>query len=235
MAAEHGFALVHGAGLGAWIWAPVVPHLGSPALAIDLPGRGERSGHARTVGMEAAVQAVVAAIRGGGVDRVVLVGHSLGATVALGAASRLGDRVARVVLVGGGVPPSGANYFSAVPTGERLFLRIVVRLRMAPPKAAIRRALCTDLDESTTRTVVERTVLPEPRGMYTEAVDWSGIPAQTRLTYVKLLGDRAVSPALQDRFITRLGRADVITIDTGHLPMLSRPEELAAALEKTTC
>ena len=37
------FVLVHGAGMGANCWDPLLPFLDRPALAVDLPGRGSRA------------------------------------------------------------------------------------------------------------------------------------------------------------------------------------------------
>ncbi|MGH9033681.1 MAG: alpha/beta fold hydrolase [Acidimicrobiia bacterium] len=233
MSADADFVLVHGAGLGAWIWERLLQHLPSPALAVDLPGRGANPAPRSAVGMHAAVRSLTAEVADWTEDPVVLVGHSLGAMVALGAASQLGDRVRRVVLVGGGVGRSGASYFAVLPTRVRIPLRLVTRLRIPAPRAAIRRTLCNDLDADTAALVASRTKLPEPRRMYTEPVSWDAIPASVPLTYVKLLRDRAVSPDLQDRFATNLGRAKVVTLDTGHLPMLGKPEDLAAVLTRT--
>ncbi len=36
-----GFVLLHGAGLGAWVWEELISNLKYPCLAIDLPGRGK--------------------------------------------------------------------------------------------------------------------------------------------------------------------------------------------------
>ena len=39
--ADAHFLLMHGAGLGSWIWDGFIPELNAPAEAIDLPGRGD--------------------------------------------------------------------------------------------------------------------------------------------------------------------------------------------------
>ncbi|HEX6310534.1 MAG TPA: alpha/beta hydrolase [Acidimicrobiia bacterium] len=232
MGSEPGFVLVHGAGLGAWIWDPLIARLSRPALAIDLPGRGSRPAPRRSVGMSAAIEAVAAEARAWGDRPLVLVGHSLGGVVALGAAAELGPRVQRVVLVGGGAVPSGMSYFAALPTRDRWALKLAAALRIPAPAAAVRRVLCHDLDDDTAELVVERTALPEPWRMYGEKVHWDALSRSVPMTYVKLLQDRAVSPALQERFASYLRRPDVLTIDSGHLPMLgSRLPTLATALE----
>jgi pimeloyl-ACP methyl ester carboxylesterase len=233
---EAGLVLVHGAGMGAWIWDPLVASLGRPALAVDLPGHGSEAIPRRDVRMQAAVTAVAEAAAGWDDRALVLVGHSLGGVVALGAAARLPARTRAVVLVGGGAVPSGASYFSALPARDRLALKLAARLRIRAPAAAIRRVLCNDLDEPTAELVAERTSLPEPWRMYAEPVTWDAIPPMVPMTYVKLLRDRAASPPLQDRFASYLREPDVVTLDTGHLPMLGpKRAELVEILRRTLC
>jgi hypothetical protein len=50
--------------------------------------------------------------------------------------------------------------------------------------------------------------------------------------YVMCLQDRAIKPALQRLMLERAGCDPVIEIDTDHLVWASRPDELAAALDR---
>jgi hypothetical protein len=50
-------------------------------------------------------------------------------------------------------------------------------------------------------------------------------------TYIKLLRDRTIRPAQQDRMIANLGDAHVLQLDAGHDAMLSQPAELAALID----
>jgi pimeloyl-ACP methyl ester carboxylesterase len=52
------------------------------------------------------------------------------------------------------------------------------------------------------------------------------------ITYLRAALDRAVPLALQDEMIGRLpGSPDVVTWDCGHIPAVTRPDELVALLE----
>jgi pimeloyl-ACP methyl ester carboxylesterase len=77
------FVLVHGGGVGAWSWAAVVRQmekLGDRALAVDLPGRGENRPDPKTITLSTHVDFVTAFIEDRGLDRVILVAHSMGGT-----------------------------------------------------------------------------------------------------------------------------------------------------------
>jgi virginiamycin B lyase len=68
-------------------------------IRLDLAGHGESGRTRKAWTMEAFGDDVAAVVRAAGLPRVVLVGHSMGALVALEAAARLKDRVAAVIPV----------------------------------------------------------------------------------------------------------------------------------------
>ena len=105
--------LIHGAGASSAIWMMVLARLGraTRAVAIDLPGHGPsppgNPGDAVSIaGYRDATGALAAALCLG---RSVLVGHSMGALVAVEAALAWPDKVAALVLCGaaGRLPVSG--------------------------------------------------------------------------------------------------------------------------------
>lgn len=218
--------LLHGAGLGRWIWDRVLPHLTVPAEALDLPGRTE----GRNPG-DVTLQECIDFTAGRARDDSVLVGHSFSAQIALGVASA--RRVAGVVLVGGVVPESGRSFVSLLPFPQRLVLTLMLkraRNGIRLPQSLVKKEYCNDLDAATTEAVLAK-VVPEAPHIYLDRLEWS-LPAFYPRTYVKLLNDRSVKPSQQDRMIARLHSPRVETLDTGHLPMLGRPAELAAVLNR---
>ncbi|HEY1584784.1 MAG TPA: alpha/beta fold hydrolase, partial [Polyangia bacterium] len=98
---------VHGAGSSSVVWMDVVRRL-SPerrVVAPDLPGHGQSDRwHPPddvTIAMyRDAVGTVCAQLK---IERAVLVGHSMGALIALAAAAAWPERVAGLILVNGGV------------------------------------------------------------------------------------------------------------------------------------
>jgi pimeloyl-ACP methyl ester carboxylesterase len=214
--------LLHGAGLGAWIWDRVLPHLLLPARALDLPGRGDGTPPG-DVTLEQSVQFVTRHIG----DDTVIVGHSFGAMIALAAATR---KRAAVIAVGGVTPESGKTFLSIIPFPQRLFLGVMLRRAkngIAIPPSIVRKGYCNDLDRETTELVL-RKMTPEAPRLYLDAVDWSPhAPA-----YVKLLHDQSAKPKEQNRMIERMHATRVETLRTGHLPMLAQPQETAAVLNR---
>ncbi len=127
--------LVHGitASHRSWQWlAELLP--GVRLIAPDLRGRGRS--HPGTLagrpsGMAGHADDMVAVLDHLGVDRTLVVGHSMGAFVGVVLADRHPDRVARLLLVDGGLPlavPAGLSTEEVIayvlgPTAERLAMR----------------------------------------------------------------------------------------------------------------
>lgn len=218
--------LLHGAGTGAWVWERVVAALTVPAVALDVPGR--RPG----VTPQKCAAGLAGELDRRGVDRLVVVLHSLAGVLAPGLADRLGDRLAGCIYVAGVVPPDGGAFVDALPLPNRLILRLLFRLKqngLTPSPAMIRRELCNDLDEADAERVVARYEAEMP-GLYLSAA--GPMPTRPRCSYIRLLKDRSVPIALQDAMIARLPVPRVDDVDAGHLAMLSAPAALAAVLER---
>ena len=216
--------LLHGAGLGAWIWDRVLPYLLLPARALDLPGRGDGTPPGE-VTVEQSVQHVLDHMG----DDTAIVGHSFGAMIALAAASR---KKAQVIAIGGVTPESGESFLSLLPLPQRLILGWMIRRShdgVALPAGITRKQYCNDLDHDTTEMVLRKLTREAPR-LYLDPVHWSPqAPA-----YVKLLRDAGMKQKEQDRMIERMHATRVESLKTGHLPMLGQPQETAAVLNRLT-
>lgn len=88
----------------------------------------------------------------------------------------------------------------------------------------IRSGLCNDLDEQDCAEVIAKYAHEFP-GLYTTPV--AGPPAVVPSTYIRLTQDGSVSVTAQNRMISALAQPQVFDLDAGHLPMLSRPNEVA--------
>ncbi|MET0736035.1 MAG: alpha/beta fold hydrolase [Microbacterium sp.] len=124
--------LIHGVTSSHLAWPFVVDRLpGVRAIAPDLRGRGASSDLGGPAGMKAHADDLAAVLDALGIERILVVGHSMGAFVSVVFAHLHPERVTRLVLVDGGLPldvPAGLDADTMVatilgPTAARLSMR----------------------------------------------------------------------------------------------------------------
>ncbi len=223
---------VHGACVedGAWWWSRVAdllrPH-GIDSIAARLPSCGETGVPPGDGGPSLAAD--VAELRGvlAHIGPAILVAHSYGGVVATAAAGA-GD-VRHLVYVDSFLPAAGesladlggppAPYLDVTPDGTfGVRIDLAGKLFLHDCDAdAVEGAFARLTRQSTAATA-------EP---VTEAA-WTTIPS----TYLVCADDRATPPELQRAQARRAGRT--VELPTGHRPMLSRPDLLAAEVVAVT-
>lgn len=96
-----------GLGSSGVVWTPLARALpNARVVAPDLRGRGASVGMTGPSGLRAHARDVAAVAEELDLHDVVVVGHSMGAFLAPVVAQEIGDRVSRLVLVDGGIPPA---------------------------------------------------------------------------------------------------------------------------------
>ncbi|MBL8521863.1 MAG: alpha/beta hydrolase [Betaproteobacteria bacterium] len=97
---------IHGSANDHSVWtyqARWFAHHGWNALAPDLPGHGKSFGAPRA-SVEAYADWIVNLLDNGGIEKAVLVGHSMGSLAVLDCVARYPSRATKAVLIGCGVP-----------------------------------------------------------------------------------------------------------------------------------
>jgi pimeloyl-ACP methyl ester carboxylesterase len=240
------FVLVHGGFHGAWCWSRVIPELqriGHEAVAVDLPGHGERSGEGAPTTFEGRVGAIVGVVRPGD----VLVGHSGGGFDITHAADAVPDLISHVCYLAAGLPREGRTWPEAMAlradgtmadfdaAGLLGFLSFHEDGSMTVKSAdAAREKFFHDCDEQTVQWAFER--LCAERGGETSSTPvhlpnfWA---ADLPRSFIRCRQDRAQERWYADLVAERLGVAS-LEIDSSHSPFLSRPSELAELLVRAT-
>jgi pimeloyl-ACP methyl ester carboxylesterase len=224
-----GFVLLHGAGLGAWVWEDIISKLEYPCLAIDLPGRGRHADIATTnLSVNQYVESVLFDLNQFRPKKLIIVAHSISGIIGLEVANKLKERTIGFIAISALIPSTNESYISCFPFLFGLFLRIMFKLSgTKPPISAIKGVLCNDLDDKFTSKVIDH-FIPESKKLYTDKLQAQGIPDNS--LYIHLIKDRAISEAMQVRMINNLHAKQVIDIDSGHLPMFNKTNELAQIL-----
>ena len=228
------FVLVHGAGCGANCWDRLLPHLDGPAVAVDLPGRGSRADvDLASVRLDDCARAVlddVAAVDAdGAADDIVLVGHSFAGVSVPRVMAELAPRLRHVVFLSAVVPPDRTAVLDQIDPAVRELVRAAIDGGIySQDREGARAMLCNDMDAEQADWTLDR-VVDDSAALLTEIVDLSGLSADVPRTYVRMTQDHCYPPDLQERSAARVG-GDVQYLDTGHMAMVSAPDQVAKLL-----
>lgn len=243
------FVLIPGAWLGASAWDTVANRLrtrGHQVLPLSLPGLGERAGEASPqIDFESYVGDVTGRITRERLGGAILVGHSFGGAVAAGVADRIPDRLAHLVYVDAGPPPSGSSYLDMLAPPQVEFVTDMIAGRgdgwlvPFPTWDELETRLQTSLDGlgEPERAALRASARPQPAATWTQQLhrDRSAATAAVPKTLVAcsfpLAQVRELIAAGHPWFAELAGPEwSFLELSTGHWPMFSRPNDLADLL-----
>jgi pimeloyl-ACP methyl ester carboxylesterase len=229
------FVLVHGAFGGAWCWEAAIAPLqeaGHTVEAIDLPGGGDDPTPPAEVTLDGYAARICEVLAQG--EPAVLVGHSMGGVAVTEAAVRCPERIAALAYVAAFVPGAGQSLQALTQLPEGADDQVQANLIVEPPVARLPAAVAPQfLYNCCAPDVGAREAAKlgaQPLAPFIAPV--SGEVALDRRLYVHCTQDRAIPPVLQRRMVRERGITDVVELDADHAPMLSRTEELLAALDR---
>ncbi len=227
--------LVHGGTVTSRMWDPVRPHLRTPHVALDLPGRRYRPADLATITRDDWIDAVAAEIRARGLTDVVLVGHSSGGYVIPGVAARVPERIRRLVFISATVPAEGKRPVDYLkPKLTQIALDNEATTRALAAGRTLGGLLPGEPPIETDLEIVEnegRMGLEAPNPLF-DPFTWAGVPRDLPRTFVRCLQDRVVTPELVTVMLENMGGAEVVDLDAGHGVATEAPEELARVLDR---
>lgn len=237
----NGVVFIHGVGGSARVWQPQVETFraaGYTPLALDLPGYGGRPAIER-IDFEEFSEDVEAQIARAGLQRPVLVGHSLGGMIAQTMLRRKPDGYQAVVLVG--TSPAFGR-----PEGE--FQKKFVADRLAPLASG---KSMPELAAGMINEIIGPA--PDPEGRKLAVASMAAVPASTyracveaivmfeeranlgqiRVPVLCLVGefDRNAPAPMMERMAAKIAGAKFVVLPgLGHLPNLENPAAFDAAV-----
>lgn len=229
------YVLIHGGSDDGSVWDDVALRLRAQGHAVrtpDLPAHGEDETPVGKVSLGSYAETICQvfdALDG----PAILVGHSSGGITITQAAEHRPDKIEALVYLAAYLPRNGQSLMELVESdpevrGDEVIVREDEGLIEFPEKMA-REAWGTDVADEVWDRHWART-RPEPLAplvtpVLTTEKNFGRVPR----VYVETLRDRGVSPDLQRRMRSALP-CRVVSIDTGHMPMLAEPQQLTNLL-----
>jgi pimeloyl-ACP methyl ester carboxylesterase len=231
MAQQRSFVLVHGAWYGGWVWQAVLAKLrglGHVASAPTLTGLGERR-HLESgrVDLETHVEDVVAHIEMEDLRNVTLVGWSYAGMVVTGVLARTPGRIRDIVYLDAFLPEDGQALVDyALPEIRPNYEAARVNDRPIPPMPV----QAFGITDPKTIAFVEPRLVAQPWQTFFQPVKALKTRPDIPLAYV-VCAQTNPSPFMP-RFAEMQANPAIRTaiLDTHHQPMLSMPDETAAAI-----
>jgi len=220
--------LVHGAGGSRLDWPAALRRLpGARVLTLDLPGHGRSTGPGRDT-IEGYAQDVCQFLDRLGLERAVLVGHSMGGAIAQQVALCNPDRVAGLVLIATGsklpIDPALPQRILDAPDAT---LDWIINNAWGPQITDDLRALAHQRMAQTPPSVL--------RGDYLACQSFDMRDRLHKITAPALIiaatDDRMVHLSFSETLAGRIPRAALVVIQgAGHMLPLERPAEVARAV-----
>ncbi|OBJ54852.1 alpha/beta fold hydrolase [Mycobacterium sp. 1423905.2] len=226
------YVLIHGGFHDGSAWNTVVARLekrGHTALAPTLTGRGKNVDP--TVGLDQCSQSVVEHILTRDLTAVVLVGHSVGATVICKVAEAIPERIRRLVFYAGVVPRDGESIYDGYPPA----LRLIADQQFADssdgtitvPFEIWRDSFMSDAAPDLASWAYQY-LWPEPCRTFQDRVDLRKFHAlQTPRTFLLGADDCTMPGGWHPQMTGRVGQFRLVQMPGGHELMFSNPHGLA--------
>ena len=234
---------------GGWCWKPIARHLrdhGHDAYPLTLTGLGERAHLASPeVDLETHIIDVANLIEFENLRDVVLLGHSYAGIVVTGAADRIPERIAQLVYLDSGPVPDGLAFLETQPPEIRQHTQPVVTKhgdgwRLPMPSwdelENVYGASLEGLDEER-RELMRSRAVAQPFGTYTQPLRLAnavvrGVLPKLLITNSFPLAQVKELIASEHPWFRELAGPEwrFVELPTGHWPMFSRPDDLAALL-----
>ncbi|WP_114940974.1 alpha/beta fold hydrolase [Mucilaginibacter endophyticus] len=233
------FVLVHGAWAGPFSWQMIknaLENSGNEVIALQLPGHGTDNTPAGTLHMDSYISYVSEAIEKIG-RRVILVGHSLAGMIISGVAEKIPELVEKLVYVAGYVPQNGQSAYVISLEDKQSLLGASLLVSDDQSEFDIKRddiinIVCQDGTQDVKELILAN-YKAEPAIPFSDPISLSDENfGSVEKYYIETLQDHGIGNELQKQMIARAKIKNTYQLNSGHTPLLSRPEELSKILQE---
>ncbi|MBS1598338.1 MAG: alpha/beta fold hydrolase [Bacteroidetes bacterium] len=235
------FVLVHGAWQAPYVWNTVRTELenaGQHVVLVELPAHGDDTTSPALVSIDVYRDKVIDAINKIN-GKVVLVGHSMGGVVVSEVAEAIPGKIEKLIFIGAFVPANGQSLLqlagadqqsllgpALVPSKDQLLLDVM--------KDSIINIFCQDGSSATQQLLLDN-YRAEPAIPFTNpAVLTSGNFGSVNKYYIFTLLDHAIGINNQHAMAQAANIMQTYSVNTGHSPFLSKPDDVTKLLLQIT-
>ena len=230
------FVLVHGAWQASFVWNKVKASLeaeGNTVVLVELAGHGNDQTPVSEITFDGYVKQVTDVIEGLNTP-VVLVGHSLGGAIVTQAATKIPQKIEKLIYVAGFIPKSGSSVFDYSAMDSETLIPSALEfsadgstITIANAETNMRKIFCNDGSNEDINLLVNK-LRPEPVVAAGTPLNYSKDIYNTIVNkyYIYTIEDKAISYPFQQQMASEANITNTYKIEAGHSPFLSKPNEL---------
>ncbi|MGB3596048.1 MAG: alpha/beta hydrolase [Pseudomonas neustonica] len=236
------FVLIHGAWAGSWVWdslRTLLEDQGHAVIAPDMPGNPMHPAPAAQLTMQGCIDHLkndCAEVSG----PLLVVGHSGGGVIATQLAETLAERVVGVAYIAGMMLPSGLGFAELADEAQKQHPEAAGiwphlqwsddRQSSTVPPQAVCEVFLQDLPREQAMAAAQR-FCAQPEGTRALVAEWTAerFGRLPRL-YIEATQDRSVVLPVQRRMQQLMPGAEVVSLETGHVPQVVATDAVADAL-----
>lgn len=230
------FVLVHGAWQASFVWDKVKTSLeaeGNKVVLVELLGHGNDQTPVSEITFDGYVKQVTDVIDSLNTP-VVLVGHSLGGAIVTQAATKLPQKIEKLIYVAGFIPESGSSVFDYSAMDSETLIPSALEfsadgftVTIANAETNMRDIFCNDGTNEEINLLTSK-LRPEPVAAAGTPLNYSKDIYNTIANkyYIYTTEDKAISYPFQQQMVSEANITNTYKIEAGHSPFLSKPNEL---------
>lgn len=227
------YVLVHGAWQAPYVWKTVKAELekaGQKVVVVELPAHGNDLTSPAAVSIDVYRDKVISAI----VDtkeKVILVGHSLGGVVVSAVAEQIPGKIKKLIYIAGFLPANGQSLLDLANEDAQSLLRLALipsqdQLTLDVKHDEITSIFCQDGSDAVKKLVLDN-FRPEPAIPFINSVTLTNANfGSVNKYYIHTLQDHAIGIDLQKKMADAAHITKTFSVNTGHSPFLTQPDEL---------
>jgi len=231
------FVLVHGAWQAPYVWDQVKADLekqGHYVIVAELPAHGSDNTPPQNTSLEVYRDAVVASLQSRS-EKVILVGHSMAGMVISAVAEKSPSKIKKLIYIGAFAPKNGQSLLDLAFTDAQSQLGASLiesedHLTLDVKRESVASLFCQDASAAVQEKVLNN-FEPEPAIPFTNAVVLTEANfGSVEKYYIHTLKDNVIGQNLQNMMATQVNVKQKYSLNTGHSPFLSAPEEVTKLL-----
>lgn len=230
------YVLVHGSWHGAWSFAQTKAALeksGVNVVTFDLPGHGDDKTDIPEITLDAYTEKVIEELNQLN-GKVILVGHSLGGFVITKVAEEIPGKIKKLIFLAAMIPNKGKSVFDILSEDkESQLLQNLIFAEDESWATVNKETLVNVVYNGATKDQINAAapkLVHEPTQPFFVPVTTTANFQQVPKAYIICLKDKVISQNAQQHLIDVSEIGTRLSINTGHVPQIESPIELANTL-----